>query len=90
MLGETHIAKLKYLVCTATWELDLKLSHMRVKVTERRQSAADPTKDAALLDLHEHVEPSKKGYVGQFLNLWEGRFLELGKQGHPSLPHLVD
>lgn len=50
----------------------------------------DPTKDAALLDLHEHVEPSKKGYVGQFLNLWEGRFLELGKQGHPSLPHLVD
>jgi len=68
------MAKRKSLACTGTWELDLKLSHMRVKVTEGGRVQRTPTKDAALLDLHEQVEPSKKGYVGQFLNLWEGWF----------------
>lgn len=54
------MAKLKSLVCMATWELDLKLSHMRVKVTEGGRVQWTPTKDAAPLDLHEQVEPSKK------------------------------
>ena len=40
--------------------------------------------DAALLDLHEQVEPSKKGYVARLLSRWERLFPELRAMG-PSL-----
>jgi len=41
--------------------------------------------DAALLDLYEQAEPSRKDYVARLLSLWEGRFPELRATNHLCL-----